>query len=141
MNKDEVPQDASFLEGHRKAAYAVDEKGNYVVVPSKGYEAEVAATAVALYEVDRAVQQAWEQVKRGEVSPLAYHFAVRQWPLSLAAAELGVSRLRLWWHLKPSTFAGLSAAWKKRYCDALALSEAQLATVPDAPEKLMEQGP
>jgi hypothetical protein len=141
VKQDEVPQDDSFLDGHRKAAYAVDEKGNYVVVPSKGYEAEVAATAVALYEVDQAVQHAWEQVKRGEVSPLAYHFAVRQWPLSLAAAELGISRLRLWWHLKPGAFAGLSPAWKKRYCEALALTEAQLVTVPDAPEKLMGQAP
>ena len=138
MNKDEVPQDASFLEGHRKAAYAVDAQGNYVVVPSLGYEAEVAATSVALDDVDRAVQRAWEQVKQGLVSPLAYHFAVRQWPLGLAAQSVGVSRLRLWWHLKPRAFAALSPSMKKRYCHALAISEAQLAAVPDAPEKLME---
>jgi hypothetical protein len=141
VKSDDVPQDASFLEGHRKAAYAVDAEGKYVVVPSTGYEAEVAATSVALYEIDRAVQQAWEQVKRGEVSPLAYHFAVRQWPLSLAADSVGLSRLRIWWHLKPKAFAGLNAELKKKYCAALAISEAQLATVPDAPEKLMEQAP
>jgi hypothetical protein len=137
----DVPQDDSFLEGHRKAAYAVDANGQYVVVPSRGYEAEVAATSVALLEVDRAVQVAWNQVKAGTVSPLAYHFAVRQWPLGLAAASVGVSRLRLWWHLKPKVFAGLSASMKRRYCEALAITEAQLASVPEAPERLMGEGP
>jgi hypothetical protein len=137
MKQDEVPQDASFLEGHRKVAYAVDSEGQYVVVPSTGYEAEVAATSVALYAQDRAVQHAFEQVKKGELSPLAYHFAVRQWPLALAAAELGISRLRIWWHLKPRVFSKLTASMKKRYCDALAITEAQLGTLPEAPEQLM----
>jgi hypothetical protein len=137
VKQDEVPQDDSFLEGHRKAAYAVDAQGNYVVVPSRGYEAERVATGVALDAQDRAVQQAWEQVKRGEVSPLAYHFAVRQWPLALAAEELRLSRLRIWWHLKPRAFARLTAAMKQRYCQALAVTEAQLGTVPEAPERMM----
>ena len=115
MNQDDVPQDDSFLEGHRKAAYADDAQGRYVVVASRGYEAEVAATSVALEEVDRAVQQAWEQVRAGTVSPLAYHFAVRQWPLGLAAASVGLSRFRVWWHLKPRDFQSLSGAMKQRY--------------------------
>lgn len=140
MNKSDVPQDDSFLDGHRKAAYAVDEQGRYVVVPSKGYAAEVAATSVALHAQDLAVQRAWEQVKRGEVSPLAYHFAVRQWPLGLAAAHVGLSRVRVWWHLKPRAFLGLSAELKRRYCEALAVTEAQLGSIPEVPEQLLEGG-
>jgi hypothetical protein len=140
VKSEEVPQDDSFLEGHRKAAYAIDANGKYVVVASRGYEAEVAATSVALLEVDRAVQVAWNQVKAGTVSPLAYHFAVRQWPPALAAASLGISRFRIWWHLKPSVFARLSPSMKRRYCEALAITEAQLSSVPEAPERLMEEG-
>jgi hypothetical protein len=79
-------------------------------------------------------------VRAGKVSPLAYHFAVRQWPPGLAAAQVGISRFRVWWHLKPRVFANLSASMKQRYCAALAVSEAQLATVPETPERLMESG-
>lgn len=137
MRKDEVSQDDSFLEGHQKAAYALDENGRYVVVPSRGYADEVVATTVALEAQDRLVQAAWERARRGEQSPLAYHLAVKQWTLGLAAAQLGISRVRVWWHLKPAGFRGLSPKLRQRYCEELDLTAAQLATVPEAPEQMM----
>lgn len=135
-----MPQDDSFLEGHRKAAYAVDGHGKYVVVPSRGYEAEKAATSVALLAQDRAVLQAWEAVRRGEKSPLAYHLAVRQWTTGLAAAHVGVARWRIWWHQKPRVFRALPDSLFLRYCQALAVTPEELATVPDAPEQLLDAG-
>ena len=137
MRKEDVSQDDSFLEGHQKAAYAIDEHGKYVVVPSRGYADEVVATTVALLAQDRLIQSAWEQARRGAQSPLGYHLAVKQWTLGLAAAHLGISRWRVWWHLKPAGFRRLSPALRQRYCQELDVTLAQLSTVPDAPDLTM----
>ncbi len=134
MKTRDVSQDDSFLEGHQKAAYAVDENGQYVVVPSRGYADEVVATSFALVQQDKRIQSAWERAKKGEVSPLAYHLAVKQWTLPLAAAQLGIWRIRVWWHLTPRGFAGLSDALRAKYCHELDLAPAQLLTVPETPE-------
>ena len=139
MRQDEVTQDASFLEGHQKANYALDANGRYVVVASGGYEPERIATAVALQAQDRLVKSAWERARRGEASPLAYHLAVKQWTLGLAAAQIGIFRLRVWWHLKHTGFKNLSAKMRRRYCAGLDLDEAQLSTLPDAPERLGDE--
>ena len=100
MKTRDVSQDDSFLDGHQKAAYAVDEKGQYVVVPTRGYADEVVATSFALVQQDKRIQAAWERARKGEVSPLAYHLAVKQWTLPLAAAQMGLLRIRVWWHLQ-----------------------------------------
>ena len=133
MKQEDVPQDRSFLEGLKKATYAVDAQGRYVVVPISGYDPETDATSVALAAQDRIIQDAWERARRGEVSPLAYHFAVRHWTLALAAAETGLWRPRVWWHLRPAGFRRLSPALRARYARALGLDEAALGGVPDAP--------
>ena len=139
MKKEEVSQDDSFLEGHQKAAYALDENGRYVIVPSRGYADEVVATTVALLAQDRLIQAAWDKARAGELSPLAYHLAVKQWPLGLAAAHLGIMRWRIWWHLRPAAFAAMSPQLRQRYCAALDLTQAQLTSVPADPE-LMSNG-
>lgn len=137
MKKEDVSQDDSFLEGHQKAAYALDEHGKYVIVPSRGYADEVVATTVALEAQDRLIQIAWEQAKAGQQSPLAYHLAVRHWTLGLAAAQMGLMRWQVWWHMKPAGFRRLSAALRKRYSEGLDLPEAQLSILPDVPELTM----
>ncbi len=137
MKKEDVSQDDSFLDGHQKAAYAVDEHGKYVVVPSRGYADEVVATTVALRVQDQLIQIAWEKARKGEQSPLAYHLATRQWTLGLAAAQMGIGRWRVWWHLKPFGFRRLSSSLSRRYCQELDVTPAQLKTVPDAPELTM----
>ncbi len=134
MKKEDVTQDESFLDGHCKVAYALDEKGQYVVVPTRGFADEVAATTVALRTQDRLIQQAWDDARRGAASPLAYHLAVKHWTLSLAAAQMRMTRLRVWWHLKPAGFRGLSDALLARYAQELDIPAAQLRLLPDAPE-------
>ena len=137
VKKEDVSQDDSFLEGHQKAAYALDENGRYVVVPSRGYADEVAATTIALLAQDRLIQQAWDRARKGEQSPLAYHLAVKHWTLGLTSAQMGLTRLQIWWHLKPVGFRRMSSALRQRYCDGLDLTQAQLMTLPDVPELTM----
>jgi hypothetical protein len=130
----DVTQDDSFLEGHQKAAYAVDENGQYVVVPSRGYADEVVATSFALVQQDKRIQAAWERAKKGEVSPLAYHLAVKQWTLPLAAAQMGLWRIFVWWHCQPRGFAGMSESLRQKYSAELDVPLEQLARVPEKPE-------
>lgn len=137
MKKEEVSQDDSFLEGHQKAAYALDEQGKYVVVPSRGYADEVVATTVALHAQDRLIQLAWDCARSGEQSPLGYHLAVKHLTLGLAAAQMGIGRWRVWWHLKPAGFRRLSPTLLERYAKELDITQAQLLALPAAPELTM----
>lgn len=141
MKTKDVSQDPSFLEGHQKAAYALDENGKYVVVASRGYADEVVATSFALVQQDNLIKAAFDRVKRGEASPLAYHLAVRQWTLALAAAQMGIWRIRVWWHLRPGGVERMSAKMRARYCAELDLTPERLASLPDQPELTLDAPP
>ncbi len=137
MKIDEVPQDPGFLDGLQRANYAVGEDGRYVVVASPGWEAERAATEMALLEQDRFLRAAWEAVQAGRRSPLAYHFARRQLTTGLAAQGAGLSRLRVWWQLRPRGFAAMSAAHRRRWAEFLQLPEEEMGRVPKEPESFL----
>ncbi len=138
MRKDQVPQDDSFLEGHRKATYAVGEGGRYEVVPSRGYEPERIATAVALEERDRQVRLAWEAAASGRRSPLAYHLAARQLTARRFARQAGVLSLAVLWHLRPAGFRRMRPATALRYSASLGLSPDELARLPPRPELMLD---
>ena len=141
MRKDEVPQDDSFLDGHQKAAYAVDEHGNYAVVPTRGWEPERIATSVALEAQDREVRSVWERVKSHQRSPLAYHMTSRQLTPALLAEYAGISSWRVRWHLRPTGFRRMSLRMALKYCTCLDIPIERLLTVPPAPEMLVEPSP
>lgn len=131
MKTDEVPQEESMLEGHQRACYAVDASGRYVVVGSAGWEVEKVVNAQAVEEVRRAIDAAYERVRRGEASALAYHMACCQMDVGLLAANTGIWSLRVRRHLKPAVFAALKPALLARYADALGLTVEALCRVPD----------
>jgi len=133
MKKDEVPQDQGYLDGLQRANYALGEDGKYVVVASPGWEAERAATEMALLELDRFLRSAWEDVRAGRRSPLAYHMARKQLTVGLVAQGVGLLRLRVLWHLRPRGFSWMSPAVAQRYATFLQLSLEELSRVPDEP--------
>ena len=53
MKVNEVPQDntVEYYEGVKRACYAVDEKGRYVIVSSNGWEAEELVNGLAVKEL------------------------------------------------------------------------------------------
>jgi hypothetical protein len=138
MKKSQVPQDDSFLEGHQKAAYAVDEYGRYAIVPSRGWEPERVATSVALEAQDRALRQVWEQVASRRRSPLAYYMTLRQLTPALLGQYAGVSRWRVWWHLRPGGFRGMPPELKRRYSACLDVPFDRMSTLPEQPETLAD---
>ena len=132
MKIGEVPQQAegSVLGGHRRACYAQDEQGRYVVVPSEGWEVEAAVNRVAHEELRAQLAAARARVEAGRVSPLAYHMVTRQMDIGLLAAYAGVWSWRARWHLRPAAFARLSEDMLARYARALKLDIDTLRRLP-----------
>jgi len=119
-----------MLGGHQRACYAVDEHGRYVVVGSLGWEAENIVNGQANDEVRAEIATALGCARRGEVSALAYHMARRQMDSGMLAAYAEISRLRVWWHLRPQVFRRLPDKVLQRYAEALQLPLAELRTLP-----------
>ena len=132
MKIGEVPQqpEGSVLGGQRRACYAQDEQGRYVVVPSKGWDVEAAVNRVAHEELRAQLAEVRARVEAGRVSPLAYHMVTRQMNVGLLAAYAGVWSWRVRWHLRPATFARLSADMLARYARALKLDIEALRRLP-----------
>jgi hypothetical protein len=130
VKAEQVPQEASMLEDQRRACYALDANGRYVIVPSKGWEVEKIVNAQANAEVTAHIKQAQRDVLEGRASPLAYHMATRQMDVALLAANAGIWSLRVRRHLKPAVFSKLPPRVLQRYADALNLDAQQLRTVP-----------
>lgn len=131
MKAKDVPQEKSQIgEGNRRACYAQDEHGNYVVVRSIGWHVEDVVNAQAHVEIDRAVEAARQEVLSGEASPLKYHMLRRQMTVGLLAATIGLWRFTVSRHLKPKVFSGLDQRALERYADCLRMTVEELETVP-----------
>jgi hypothetical protein len=115
----------------------VDPQGRYTLVPTSGWEAETAVTAVALEAQDRLVRDAWELSRTGRRSSLCYHMVRRQMTPSLLAQNMGISRLRVFWHLQPLGFSRVSESILRRYAACLNLPPEELSLLPDAPESAL----
>lgn len=133
MQTKDVPQDRenSYYSGRQRACYAVDENGRYTVVASDGWEAENIVNSQANAEVRANIATTLARARQGEVSALAVHMARTQMTTGLLAAYSGVSRWKIWWHLKPRAFARLSDRHAERYARAMQISVAELRTLPD----------
>jgi hypothetical protein len=138
MKKDEVPQDRGFSDGVREIAYAVDENGRYVRVPTRGWEPKTVANDQAWEVIDAEVAEEIRLIRAGKRSPLAYHMARNQMDPGLLADYVGLPRWRVRRHLKPKVFRKLSDDLLKRYADVFDLSVDALREIPEpspAPER------
>jgi hypothetical protein len=134
MKKVDVPQDAvPTYGGRRKLLYAVDRDGDYVAVPSSGWDAEAIATGSALSDIARHRQDAWQRVSAGATSPLEYYMYCRRMDLALLSTTTGFSRWRIRRHFQPKVFARLSERVLARYADALGIDPTNLKVLVENP--------
>lgn len=133
MKADQVPQDESVLAGLRRACYAENDRGEYVVVPSRGWEVERIVNQYATAAQDKVCAQVRAQVEAGTRSTLAYHMARAQMDAALLAANTGFWRLRVHWHLRPRVFARLRRRTLERYADTLGIAVESLTRLPGRP--------
>ncbi len=138
MRHDEVPQDAAILEQWHEIAYAVDEGGNYVLVPSAGWEASNLVNVQAWEVIGAQIKRALEQIDSGSASPLLYHMARNQMDVGLLARYVGLTRWRVKRHLKPKPYAALKPELRARYAAVFQLPVELLDTLPPQVELPVE---
>jgi len=129
----EVPQDntVEYYKGVKRACYAVDEKGRYVIVSSNGWEAEELVNGLAVKELAVNLEKTRKTVLAGEKSPLAYHMERRQMIPDILGKTAGIAVFRVKRHLRPEIFDRLKNPVLERYAKALAITMEELKTVPE----------
>jgi hypothetical protein len=133
MQKKEVPQESGLLNGHKEIAYAVDEQGRYILVPTEGWSTKHDVNEVAWEEICEELEETRQRALAGEVSPLAFHACRHLMDLPLLADYMGLSRWRVRRHMHPRRFQRLNATLLQRYADLFHLTTEQLQTVPHKP--------
>ena len=133
MKVNEVPQDntVEYYKGVKRACYAVDEKGRYVIVSSNGWEAEELVNGLAVKELAVNLEKTRKAVLAGEKSPLAYHMERRQMIPDILGKTAGIAVFRVKRHLRPEIFDRLKNPVLERYAKALAITMEELKTVPE----------
>ena len=142
MDKQSVPQDHSpTYEGLRKLMYAVDENGKYVEVPSSGWEAESFSTSLAVAEMIRQRDDAWQRAHDGNASPLEYHMYHNRMDFDTLVMTTGLWRWRVRRHFKPQVFTKLSDVLLMRYASAMGISVESLKQLPAQLPKQLPDAP
>ena len=130
MKKQDVPQDNNAtLAGERKALYAVDDSGDYIVVASSGWEAEEAVTSLAVEHYQELAAEALQQVRQGLASPLKYHMFARRFTVDTLAQATGLFKWRVKRHFKPKVFSRLGTKLLTRYATAMGISVGKLLSI------------
>lgn len=132
MKVGEVPQDNTieYYEGIKRACYAVNEEGKYVIVPSNGWIEEEFINRMAVNELAVNLEKTRRAVLAGEKSPLAYHMARRQMTPDILGKTAGIAVFRVKRHCRPEIFAKLKDSVLDRYAKALAITIEELKNVP-----------
>ena len=131
MRPDDVPREsAPILGGVTKAAYVLEQKNRYIIVPNGGTEAEVAVTEEAVAWFERLAAEALARAQRGQTSPLEVHMYRQRLDVPTLAQATGLWRWRVRRHLRPARFARLSPALLQRYAEAMGLTVETLRRLP-----------
>ena len=132
MKVNEVPQDntVEYYEGIKRACYAVNDEGKYVIVPSNGWSEEEFINSLAVKELAVNLEKTRKAVLEGVKSPLAYHMERRQMIPDILGKTAGIAAFRVKRHLRPEIFAKLKESVLDRYAKALAITREELKTVP-----------
>ncbi|HPC85351.1 MAG TPA: hypothetical protein P5238_08365 [Smithellaceae bacterium] len=130
MNVREVPQDITYYEGKKRACWALNDEGKYVIVPSSGWEVEAVVNGLAVDEMAASLEATRKAVLAGGKSPLCYHMERRQMTPEILGKTAHIAAFRVKRHFRPDVFAKLRPSILERYAKALAVTLEELKTVP-----------
>ena len=127
MKKEDLPQDASALEGiTRDLCYVKDADGKYTTDLSKGWDVKKQALDNAWEDINERVTEAAQLVKQGEKSPVYYFMEKKLMDLTLLAAYTGFWQFTIKRHFKPSVFKGLNNERLQAYANAFEITVEEL---------------
>jgi hypothetical protein len=131
MKAEELPQTPNPLfENQRKAVYAVNNAGEYVIVKTGGTEVDFSATLDAGEWFAEQANAAYQRVQRGESSPLEYWMYQQRMDVPTLAQATGLWQWRIRRHLRPTIFQTLSDRVLQRHAEALGISTDNLRQLP-----------
>jgi len=131
MKEKDVPQKAGLSDEWHRISYATDQEGEYVLVESDGCDSVNVTNAQAWDVIDDRVKLIHQQVENGELSPLAFHMAVRQMDEALLSEYSSFYKWQVKRHLKPHVFKKLSKKKLQRYADVFEIGTEELVSLPD----------
>lgn len=127
MKKKEVPQDEGLNEGlFKDVCYALDDEGNYIAVPSTGWQPKTDALLQAWDVIHEKVEQVRQQVLAGKLSPIAYYMEKNLMDLRLLADYADLPKRKVRKHLKPDRFIKLDDQIMQRYAEIFGISAGML---------------
>jgi hypothetical protein len=136
MDINSVPQDnSSTYANMKKVIYASDEEGKLTSVASSGWEVEETATKLALSDIEKSIQEAYEEVKKGDKSPLYYHMYAARMDLVVLSQATGFFQWSIKRHFKPQVFQKLSEKKLLEYCDVLGISLEEIKVLPEVKDE------
>lgn len=120
MKKEEVPQDQSSLSENdiTEVCYALDENGNYVKVPSKGWAPKTIVQNETLQLIEERAREALQNLKKGTASPIPYFIEINKMDINILSDYTGVWKWRIKRHFKPNVFRKLSDKTLSKYAEA-----------------------
>ena len=130
MEEKDVPQDRGMYGQWHGISYALDKEGRYVLASSAGWEPANLANRQAWEALEEEAAETAARVRRGELSPLAYHMILHLMDVKVLSRYVGLSRFRVRRHLKPRAFGKLDAGTLERYAKAFGITVEQLREVP-----------
>jgi len=120
MDINNVPQDdSSTYAKMKKAIYASAEDGKIQSVGSSGWDVEEIVTLQAIDDINENKNEAYELVKKGEMSPLYYHMYEARMDLVVLAQSTGFFKWTIKRDFKPEVFNKISQKRALVYCEAL----------------------
>jgi hypothetical protein len=127
MKKKEVPQDKGLTEGKiYDIYYALDENGNYTVVPTSGWQPKTDAMLQAWDIIREKTEKARQQVIEGNLSPIAYFMEKNIMDLKLLSEYVGLPKRKVKKHLQPRNFNKLDDELLKRYAETFRVEPERL---------------
>jgi len=131
MKAKDVPQDdADMLRGKfREPVYSLDKDGNYITVPSVGWDPKNAVMQEAWDNVNEKIEQTKNDVLSGKLSPIAYYIEKNIMDTGLVAQYMGMWKWTVKKHLKPRNFAKLNDNVLQKYAKVFNITKEQLVDI------------
>jgi len=139
MLKNEVPQDKELFGDQRELCYAIDENGRYVLAESTGWDPANIANNQAWEAISHEITDILTRIRKGELSPLAYHMVANQMDEKLLAEYAGLFRWQVRRHLRPGPFKRISPKLRSRYGSLFSITAEELGKIPDDPAPVLIQ--
>lgn len=131
MKTTEVPQDdANMLQGKfKEPVYSLDSEGNYITVPSVGWDPKNEVMKEAWDNVNDKIDKAKQDVLEGRLSPIAYYIEKNIMDVGLVASYMGMWKCKVKRHLKPKNFDKLNNEILEKYARVFNISVDQLKNI------------